>query len=198
MLQCGTLDPETVCMEHTHYNSRGRARFSSAVSLCDLGPMSFSPATANWVPGAGAWAKPAFRRPAEEGVRDRDMALQGDRVVDGGGEQGPQWGRHHAHVSTQRGRGSLAHQLASSMAISASHSFCSLYPARHKYGYICKCNHSIVLRFSALLDSSMAACFSPHISLSLLPSPSLRRLSPPPSPSLLSGALSCCWQLLRR
>ncbi|MEQ2214175.1 hypothetical protein XENOCAPTIV_016921 [Xenoophorus captivus] len=44
------------------------------------------------------------------------------------------------------------------MAISALQS-------RHKYGYICKCNHSVVLRFSALLGSGVAARFSAPLPL---------------------------------
>lgn len=49
------------CTDQTHCSSRKREAFSSAVFLCDLGPLSFSPAMVNWAPGAGALAKLAFR-----------------------------------------------------------------------------------------------------------------------------------------
>lgn len=62
-----------------------RAAFSPPVFLCDLGPLSFSPAIVNWVPGARSLGQACISELTVEGMRDRDMALEGgDRVADGG------------------------------------------------------------------------------------------------------------------
>lgn len=64
------------------------------------------------------------------------------------------------------------------MAISSHHSLRSLHPPCHKYGYICKCNYSIVLRFSALLDSSLLFSTSPLDPLLSLKCPRLFLATP--------------------
>lgn len=54
-----------------------RAAFSPPVFLCDLGPLSFSPAIVNWVPGARSLGQACISELTVEGMRDRDMALEG-------------------------------------------------------------------------------------------------------------------------
>lgn len=47
------------------------------VFLCDSGPLSFSPAIVNWAPGAGSLGQACISELTVEGMRDRDMALEG-------------------------------------------------------------------------------------------------------------------------
>lgn len=71
--------------------SGGKEQHSSPpVFLCDLGPLSFSPAIVNWAPGAGSLGQACISELTVEGMRDRDMALaegggQGGRESGGGG-----------------------------------------------------------------------------------------------------------------
>lgn len=82
-----------------------RAAFSPPVFLCDLGPLSFSPAIVNWVPGARSLGQACISELTVEGMRDRDMALEG------GGQGSGWWGKTgnssggdvFVQVSTQKG-----------------------------------------------------------------------------------------------
>lgn len=123
-----------------------------------------------------------------EGMRDRDMALVGGTrqwmmVVAGmAGAAGAAEVTLRTCFNTKKGPGSLAHQTASSMAISTPHSFCSLHPLCYEHGYICKCNHAIVLGFFCSVGRHHGRLAFQHLCRQ--------------SPSFPSSALACSWRLL--